>query len=221
LNEIEGLTKKEEPKKLLDVGCAHGWFLKLAMKRGFHAMGVEPDAKVAAKPMQEGLEVRTGFFPEVLRNGEKFDVISFNDVFEHLPDIKSALESAHEHLNKGGLLVINLPDSKGVYYSIAKTLSKAGVTGPLERLWQKNFPSPHLSYFNAEQLLQLGSKSGFEPVLNKRLPSLLVKGLWSRLRYDSNASLLSCAVVWCGSVALRPLLGILPSDISLEIFRKV
>ena len=71
--------------RLLDVGCAHGWFLEAARARGYDALGLEPDAAIAALARGKGLGVIDGYFPDALPAGERYDVITFNDVYEHLP----------------------------------------------------------------------------------------------------------------------------------------
>ena len=206
--------------RLLDVGCAHGWFLQAAAQEGWQGVGIEPDDAMAQLARQSGQEVRAGTFPQALVAGEKFDAISFNDVLEHLPDVQAALKAARDHLQAGGLLVINLPDARGPFYRAALLLARAGIRAPLERLWQKDFPSPHLSYFKAPLLRTLAQRLGLQPVYSSRLPSVALRGLWSRLRYDKSASAIGSGAAFAATCALLPFLRALPSDISLEIFEK-
>ncbi|HEX6137905.1 MAG TPA: class I SAM-dependent methyltransferase, partial [Casimicrobiaceae bacterium] len=88
--------------ELLDVGCAHGWFLDAARRRGYVASGIEPDAAIAAQAVRRGHTVTHGRFPQALPAGVRFDVIVFNDVFEHLPDPRGALGAVHAALRPGG-----------------------------------------------------------------------------------------------------------------------
>ena len=206
--------------RLLDVGCAHGWFLRAAAADGWRASGIEPDERIAQVARSAGGEVRTGIFPAALAEGETFDAITFNDVFEHLPDVDEALRCSGRALVPGGLLAINLPDARGPFYRVARALARVGVRSPLERLWQNEFPSPHLSYFTAPLLRRLLLKHGFSPVHGERLASVALRGLWSRLRYDRNSGLVGSAAVFAGTCALLPALKILPPDISLEIFER-
>ena len=201
---------------LLDVGCAHGWFLGAAAARGWKTVGIEPDPAIARAVRQA--EVRVGTFPEEVHPGEEFNAIAFNDVFEHLPDAGAALDAAARALVPGGLLVINLPDARGPFHRAARALSRLGIRGPLERLWQKEFPSPHVSYFTAPLLRRLAARHGFRRVGGGRLPAVALRGLWSRLRYDRGASLVASAVIYAATCAALPLLRLLPPDISFEIF---
>src|ERR1700754_1420933 len=61
---------------LLDVGCAHGWFLDAGRDAGFACMGIEPSTRVAARAADRGHRVLAGYFPEGLRGEGNFDVVS-------------------------------------------------------------------------------------------------------------------------------------------------
>lgn len=150
-----GAIKMATKGRLLDVGCAHGWFLQQAKADGYDASGIEPDPRIAAQAQLTGCAVKVGFFPDVLAPEECYDVIIFNDVFEHLPDPKKCLSACFKHLHAGGLLVINLPSSRGIFFKIARLLNNVGRAGPWLRMWQAGFPSPHLFYFNNENLKQM------------------------------------------------------------------
>jgi len=68
---------------VLDVGCAHGWFLEKLKAGGWVATGMEPDAELARAASSVGHRVIRGYFPRDLPPGERFDAITFNDVFEN------------------------------------------------------------------------------------------------------------------------------------------
>ncbi len=206
--------------RLLDVGCAHGWFLEAARARGFDACGIEPDPAICALAQSKGLEVRTGYFPDDIPDGEMFDVIVFNDVFEHLPASATVLRACCRRLVPGGLLAINLPSSRGTFYRLADGLDRCGICGPFERMWQKNFASPHLLYLTPAHLDRLAERAGLINLHGSSLPSVEAAGLWARLRYDRSGSIAAAAIVWLGVVTALPILHLLPADIFLGIYRK-
>ena len=206
---------------LLDVGCAHGWFLNAAKENGFDVLGIEPDEQVFNATIQRGLPIRQGFFPEILSRDEQFDIIAFNDVFEHIPDLNGLLEECRHHLKSDGVLVLNLPSSKGVFYKLSRLLSKIGINGFFERLWQKYFPSPHLHYFNLENLNELLKNNGFESISSGRLSTLRMKGLFDRISYTGNHSLFVCLTVYFVAALALPVLYLMPSDIVYTIAKKV
>jgi SAM-dependent methyltransferase len=204
---------------LLDVGCAHGWFLETARER-FEALGIEPDAVVGGRTAARGLPVRQGYFPDALQPGEAFDIIVFNDVIEHIPDIRAALNACHARLNEGGLLILNLPNSAGFFYRLSKAFAKLGWRSPFERLWQKDLPSPHVHYFRPANLERLVVKHGFVRVHSGELPSLRAKGLLERIRCAGNISGPSLYLQYFAALCAIPVLGLFPSDIIVSVFRK-
>jgi len=105
----------ESGSRLLEVGCGHGWFLEAAEDE-FSMLGIEPDEKIYEEISKRGLNVRCGYFPDALKQNEKFDGIVFNDVFEHMPDMRKNLHACRENLrHKKGFLILNLPSSYGVF----------------------------------------------------------------------------------------------------------
>ena len=198
--------------RLIDVGCAHGWFLETAIN-DFDVFGLEPDKNVFDVTSRRGLPVRMGYFPDALDESEKFDVIVFNDVIEHIPDIERTLASCHQRLNEDGLLVLNLPSSNGIFYGLSKIFCRFGYPGFFERLWQKDLPSPHLHYFNLTNLIYLLKNSGFDVKIKGDLSTLSLSGLYTRVSYAGNLSVVACVLVCIGVALVLPILKILPSDI--------
>lgn len=206
-------------RRLLDVGSAHGWFLEEASKR-FDVVGVEPDTTVAERARDRGLPVRIGYFPEVLNENELFDVIVFNDVIEHIPDIKRALQASYDQLNPDGLLVLNLPRSSGVFYRVAKVCARLNWHGPFERMWQKDLPSPHVHYFNEQNLNVLVTRHGFEPLQACHLSTVSTGGLLERLRFVGQVHPLALYTQYLILRCAIPFLKLMPSDIVVCTYRK-
>lgn len=119
-------------RRLLDVGSTHGWLLEAATPT-FDVLGIEPDAAIGSKAALRGIPVRQGYFPDALDARERFDVIVFNDVIEHIPDIGSALCACHERLDPGGTLILNLPNSRGFFYRLSKLLVRPRIAGPVRK----------------------------------------------------------------------------------------
>ena len=218
LDQIDA-ARSGERGDLLEVGCAHGWFLDAASSRGYAVHGIEPDAPIGAHAALRGHRVAIGYFPGALAANARFDVVAFNDVFEHLPDPRAALGEVRRVLRPGGLLAINLPSSRGALYRIADALRVIGWRGPHDRLWQVGFPSPHLSYFHPDALAALARAEGYREVARVPLPSVDREGLWARLRYDARAALPARAITWLAVALALPLLRRLSPDIVLQVFR--
>ena len=145
----------------LDVGCARGWFLDEAGKVGIAMDGIEPEPRFYEMARPYGDYVEKGLFPQNFhpqQDHAAYDFIIFNDVFEHLPDLDVTLAYCVKLLKPKGLLVINCPDSRGIFFQVAKMLHKLGVDSYWRRLWQLDFYSPHLWYFSAGNLDRLMQK---------------------------------------------------------------
>lgn len=205
LDRIAALTPLEGAR-LLDVGSAHGWFLEEAAARGARATGVEPEEDVAATPLGRGLDVRVGYFPNVVHGSEKFDVITFNDVLEHIPDARSTLAACARALRPGGVLSVNIPSADGLGYRVAVGAARIGVRGPFERFWQHSLPSPHCHYFTRAGLTRVVEESGFDIKEIGALSAISREGLWDRVhtfRPTTLASVASFAALWAAAPVLN------------------
>lgn len=186
---IDEINKQTNSNHLsiLDVGCASGSFMKYAISRGHKIKGVEPNKTLSEIAKKEGLCVVEDFFPPRKNLQEKFDLIIFNDVFEHIPDINNILSECKSYLNSDGFLLLNVPNSDGLIFRISKQLVKINIQAPWKRLWQVMFKTPHLHYFNHNSLNKLLIKNNFTPVSGKvELPTIVIKGAWSRLRIEKS-----------------------------------
>ena len=183
---ILDFIEKKKPLKgsrILDIGCAQGWFLEEATLRGAIAHGIEPELANFEKCRAAGFSVESGFFPEDLKKEGSFDLIFFNDVFEHIPNPELICEALEHRLSEGGLLVINLPNSSGIIFKIASILNKIGIRSPYERLWQKGFASPHISYFNEISIKKMiENATALRQIFIFNLDTLNLAGLWHRVR---------------------------------------
>lgn len=217
---LQRLGRTSRPgRRLLEVGSAQGWFLQAAAGAGYDVLGIEPDVS-AAERTPAGLTVIRGLFPKALPAGARFDVIVFNDVLEHIPDVEAVLGACVGLLAPNGVLAVNAPNRQGVFYRLARALDRLGLPASLERLWQVGFPSPHLYYFTPADLVILGRRHGFHEVERSRLQTLAIRGLWSRIRYDRSVSVPRATALWLGLAPLCLLLAVLPPDISLQIFQR-
>lgn len=206
--------------KVLEVGCAHGWFLEMAA-RTYTTLGIEPDTRICEQTLARGLHVRHGFFPDVVAADERFDAIVFNDVLEHIPDVERAVAACWRHLQPQGLLVVNLPSTRGVFYRLSRVLASLGLTQAFRRMWQVEFPSPHLHYFAPENLRRFVERHGYQQVLTRELTSVADEGLYERIAHTNDARRMRAWLSYAAVRASLPIVRRCPSDIMLSVFRKV
>lgn len=219
LDQIAALTPLEG-RRLLDVGAAHGWFVVEAAQRRMAAEGVEPETAMVRYAREQGASVREGYFPEALAEDERFDVIAFNDVLEHIPDVEETVRACALSLQPGGVLSINVPTATGLAYRTATWLARLGISGPYRRLWQVGLPSPHLHYFTPRALTTLLERHGFEVSSVVTLPSIRRDGLWARI-HAATAPSLSSVVAFATLWLATPILASpRHSDIMLVLARR-
>lgn len=219
LNECESLLPSGA--RILDVGSAHGWFLEAAKGRGYEAVGIEPDREMAQRAQTAGHSTIVGFFPDALLPGEMFDAITFNDVFEHLPDVEGMARAVHSRLKPNGVAIINLPVSDGIVFRATRAAAKVGLMGPLERMWQKGLPSPHLSYFSGNTLPKLMQRAGFTLVRQSALEAIVAEGLYDRIRYDRDITTAKAIAIYGAAHAMRLLGRLTRSDIQYFAFKRI
>jgi SAM-dependent methyltransferase len=197
--------------RLLDVGCSYGWFLVEARRAGFDARGIDPDAPAVAHARAAGCSVTLGLFPRDLDDARPYDALTFNDVFEHLRDPAETLRSCRAVLAPSGVLVLNVPSTRGLFFQVAETAGRMGVSGPLARLFQLGFPSPHVYYYSPRGLLELARRAGFRLVARHSLPAVTWRSLRARVRMDRGLGRLRAAAGVAGLATLLPLSSLLPA----------
>lgn len=155
------------PARLLDIGCAYGYFVELALAAGYDAYGIDPSSHAAGRAklrfnarVWEGTIGSVKFFPDT-----HFDVITMLDVVEHLADPRADLRRATRLLADDGRILIATGDTE----SMAAKL--------LGRRWTFYIPPQHLFFFNRKNFTTLLLESGLEPVRWFRV------GKWLSLQY--------------------------------------
>ena len=153
--------------RVLDVGCSSGAWLEVAAEQEFEAVGVEIGEETAATARGRGLDVRTGTLQQALPglSEEQFDLITFWDVLEHLPDPRHELSLAASLLATGGAVAATFPNIEGWYPRLTYRLI-ARRTGT--HVWE--YPEPlHLYDFSPASARRILERSGFRPLAIKTL----------------------------------------------------
>lgn len=144
-------------RRLLDVGCGAGQFLKYAQGRGWQAQGVEPSSEAAQSAAQRGVSVFAGSFEAFAENRtDTYDVICLKNILEHLPEPTAFLERCRSLLTKKGVLFVEVPND----YDASQ---RAGVALLKVRKSWLAVPD-HINYFSFDSLRALLRRLGYRPV---------------------------------------------------------
>lgn len=101
-------------KKILDIGCGSGVFLSRMQNLGMKTAGVDPYIN---KDIIE-LGIRKTTLDQVQG---KYDVITMNNVLEHVPNPDETFAHIKRLLEKNGTAIIGVPNGKSLLFRIFKT----------------------------------------------------------------------------------------------------
>lgn len=138
-----------EQKRLLDVGCGHGFMCYAAKLRGLTATGVDLDSD--AKRIGEthlGVKIISGTIADVAEH--HFDLVTEIMTLEHVLEPAKHVALIKERLDDSGLYAGSVPNIDGVY---------ARLRG---RNWYHLAPPEHLNYFSTKTLKQFLQNAGFD-----------------------------------------------------------
>lgn len=110
------LTKvnSKEGKKLLDIGCGSGGFLAISERMGWEAVGCDFDEVVVGVCKSQGLNVRLGGLDAFCQEVDRFDVITLNQVIEHVVAPEQLIKDCCGFLNEEGVIWIALPNPNSI-----------------------------------------------------------------------------------------------------------
>jgi 2-polyprenyl-3-methyl-5-hydroxy-6-metoxy-1,4-benzoquinol methylase len=211
--------KTEKSGKLtgLEIGSGNGWWLETCKVNDIKCTGIEPEHIYENYHKENKLDVVYGFYPDVSPKKEGgYDFIIFNDVFEHIPDINSLVESLKTDLANDGILIINIPMSTGFFYRMATLQHKLGLNSNMTRMWQFNFHSPHMNYFNESNMKMLLDKHELTCKQVLKLDTLDFSSVKERILADKGVNKLKAAVMTTALTLMKP--AILNSEPDIKAF---
>lgn len=145
---ISEISKSRKNGSLLDVGCATGKFLQIAINEGYKTQGIDISDYAVKQCMKSGLKASKEILATHNKN-KKYDIITAFEIVEHERDPLNFIRKAHKHLNKNGLMVVTVPDSNTL---TARIMGKK---------WFGYKNKEHIFHFTNESLQLLFKKAGF------------------------------------------------------------
>ena len=141
-------------KRLLDVGCATGFFMEAAAGEGFDVRGVEFStiAIGLARPDIRQRIVHGDVNALRTQESEPFDVVTAFDIIEHVQNPADFLRDIHEILRPGGLLVLSSPDTGHFLRYVMRSK------------WPMLQPMQHTVLFSRRGIAALLERCGFQDV---------------------------------------------------------
>ena len=152
-------------KKILEVGCGKGEFLRIWKDYDVRAVGIEFDQELVKKARNEGLEVYKAYADneETELPEAPYDAFVQFNFLEHQPFPNEMLQCIYNNLTEDGVGLITVPSLEYIlkydgYYELIKD---------------------HIAYYSEETLKFLFQKNGFEIVdchtVNRDTHSIMVR----------------------------------------------
>lgn len=150
LRRIEHLRRLRRTGRLLELGCAYGYFLELA-GRHWDAVGVDV-AEDAVRHAREKLGAKAicADFLEMDNEPQAYDVVCLWDTIEHLTHPVRVLQKAARWLKPGGVCAVTTGDVGSV---VARVRGEE---------WRQIHPPSHVFYFSRETLSKAMQAAGLE-----------------------------------------------------------
>jgi len=162
--EVENLLKYDKVRtNVLDIGSAMGTFLYAARPHYKRAVGLDVSAQLAAfAEKNTGATVFLKQFNE-FEYPEKFSLIHMSHVIEHVPNPVEWLNKAKTMLEKGGVLVINVPNKFALGFRMQHFFYKLGLKKQFSSTWSDPARIPdHLYEPTVKSMKLLLQNNGFE-----------------------------------------------------------
>ena len=147
-------------KRVLEFGCATGYFSQLLVKAECEVVGIEinPDAANVASEFCEQVIVADLDYVSILDilGGQDFDVAVFGDVLEHLRDPWALLKEVRTILRPSGYVVASIPNIAhgAVRLSLLQGEFNYSELGILD--------NTHLRFFTRKTVYELFDKADYE-----------------------------------------------------------
>jgi len=152
---------------LLDVGCGSGAFGQVVRKKwGCKVVGVELNPVAAAKARLVLNHVIEGDVVN-LRREERFDVITVNDVLEHVEYPEDLVKNLLEFVAPDGQLIVSIPNVG--HWAIVEDL----LAGHWDYMPAGPLCIDHHRFFTRRSMISMMERTGWQPIHIHRIPGPL------------------------------------------------
>ncbi len=139
-----------QSNRIIDVGCGNGHFLKTAGDRGWQVYGTEYTDDAIRECENKNIKMQKGPLEPSNYEPGLFDVVTSFEVIEHINNPIDEMKKFYRILRPKGLVYLTTPNFNSLsrYY--------------LKDKWTVIEYPEHLSYYTAQTLKRLFTKTGFK-----------------------------------------------------------
>lgn len=153
------LSSISKGSKVLEIGCATGYFSKELVKRNCEVWGVEIDKKAAKIAKRYLKEIFIGDVDDIGESTFRknfFDYILLQDVLEHIVYPEKVMRKIKPYLKNGGKIIISTPNFSHI--SILLSL----FTGDFYYNDKGLMDKTHVHFFTEKSLKKMLQEEGFK-----------------------------------------------------------
>jgi 2-polyprenyl-3-methyl-5-hydroxy-6-metoxy-1,4-benzoquinol methylase len=176
------LVNKSSHLKILDVGCGYGMLLNELSKKykNIDFFGIEKSAEAVIKIpkfvnlFHADIEDHNEILKQI--NKEKFDLIVFSDVLEHLYDPVNTLNFYSKFIKKNGAIVVTVPNIANVYSrtSLFFGFFDYTETGVMDKT--------HIRFFTKKTLSKVAINSNMK-IIKSSYDSIIIRWFVPTIKY--------------------------------------
>lgn len=146
---------RQPPAELLEIGSAAGFFLELALEKGYQARGWEVSKTMSTYANEHGwptvnIDFLTMAYETIQHHPEQFDIICAFYVIEHFNEQKKVFQYLYQLLKKDGLVALALPSSYGPLFTFHF------------QNWALSHPSDHFVDYSPASIQKAAAIYGFK-----------------------------------------------------------
>jgi 2-polyprenyl-3-methyl-5-hydroxy-6-metoxy-1,4-benzoquinol methylase len=158
VNEILSKYLPEGSRKICDIGCGSGYFLKYMSRMVWDCVGIEPSENAAYEFQNMRIINSTldGFLSEYPNYQHFFDVVTLFGVLEHATNPQKMMNAVKKILKTDGIIFINVPNDFSPFQMAAQENLKM-------EPWWPGTPD-HINYFSIESLQKFLESQGFSVI---------------------------------------------------------
>lgn len=153
--------KITENNRVLDLGCASGYFAKELLKKNCRVWGIDADEQVVKEAKKYCIDAKVIDFDDIDTLPFKksfFDYILLLDILEHLRNPDKLLKLLRKYLKRDGKIIISVPNV--AFISIRLALLR----GKFDYRKIGIMDETHLHFYTKKSLIDLIRKSGWKIV---------------------------------------------------------
>jgi 2-polyprenyl-3-methyl-5-hydroxy-6-metoxy-1,4-benzoquinol methylase len=166
---LQRITNLSRGRRLLDIGCGSGLFVKAASEMGFIASGIDiSQISVESGRSLWNLDLQCTTIDEFAprkENRGKFDIITMYSVLEHVTDPRETLLGLQGMLADGGLLVAEVPNFSSIQARVFRS-----------RWFNLDVPR-HLFHYSVRGLKRLVHSAGYDVIAVRPGPAAIDFGI--------------------------------------------